>query len=89
MPTSEVVANFQKQYDFYKSKHEGDQKFRARTITMFNRLALVLEDDVSTDAFASYQAGGLLNQVRPPILAGISLARGNTRVHCCATNASR
>jgi ubiquitin-activating enzyme E1 len=63
-----VVANFQKQYDFYKSKHEGDEKFCTRTITMFNRLALVLEDDVSTDAFASYQAGGLLNQVRPPIL---------------------
>jgi ubiquitin-activating enzyme E1 len=64
-----VVANFERQYDFYKSKHndESDKKFRVRTITMFNRLALVLEDDTSTDAFASYQAGGLLNQVRPPI----------------------
>jgi len=69
LPTLEVVTNFQRQYDFYKSKHEEDNKFRVRTITMFNRLALVLEDDiVSTDAFASYQAGGLLNQVRPPIL---------------------
>lgn len=70
LPTSEVVGNFQRQYDFYKAKHDDsmtDDKFRVRTITMFNRLALVLDDDIATDAFATYQAGGLLNQVRPPI----------------------
>ena len=72
LPTSEVVTNFQRQYDFYKSKNDDEnagKEFRVRTITMFNRLALVFDDDiVSTDAFDSYQAGGLLNQVRPPIL---------------------
>mmetsp|Transcript_30378 Transcript_30378/g.34627 ORF Transcript_30378/g.34627 Transcript_30378/m.34627 type:complete len:908 (+) Transcript_30378:178-2901(+) len=35
---------------------------------MFNRLALVLDDESETlNAFLSYQVGGLLNQVRPPI----------------------
>lgn len=50
------------------------KKFLVRTITMFNRLALVLNKDflseagVTLNAFASYQAGGLLNQVRLPII---------------------
>ena len=41
---------------------------------MFNRLALILDDEflssagVSVDVFSSYQAGGLLNQIRPPIV---------------------
>ena len=47
-----------------------------RTITIFNRLALVLNDDngkelmggASIDMFRNYQSGGLLNQVRPPIV---------------------
>lgn len=50
-----------------------------RTITIFNRLALVLDDDngksllndpqvASIDIFGRYQSGGLLNQVRPPIV---------------------
>jgi len=84
LPTSEVVTNFQRQYDFYKSKFDEEQasadeasqkkKFPLRTITMFNRLALILDDEflssagVSVDVFSSYQAGGLLNQIRPPIV---------------------
>ena len=84
LPTSEVVANFQRQYDFYKSKYDQEQasaagdakkrKFPLRTITMFNRLALVLDDDFlpsvgsTADVFGCYQAGGLLNQIRPPIV---------------------
>mmetsp|Transcript_33380 Transcript_33380/g.67356 ORF Transcript_33380/g.67356 Transcript_33380/m.67356 type:complete len:909 (-) Transcript_33380:2508-5234(-) len=41
---------------------------------MFNRLALVLDNeflssvDTTVDVFKSYQAGGLLNQIRPPIV---------------------
>ena len=42
---------------------------------MFNRLALVLDEDFlsgadisSADVFSSYQAGGLLNQVRPVVV---------------------
>ena len=73
LPTSAVVTNFERQYDFYKQKHEDDaetkeKKFPVRSITMFNRLALVLPDgDNDLTAFEDYQAGGLLNQVRPPI----------------------
>ena len=72
MPTSSVVANFERQYDFYKQQHasseeDKEKKFQVRSITMFNRLALVIDEDASLDAFQSYQAGGLLNQVRPPI----------------------
>ena len=44
LPTSSVVTNFSKQYDFYKEQHEGDKKFPVRSITLFNRLALVLDD---------------------------------------------
>lgn len=75
LPTSSVVANFERQYDFYKEQHEADpqaaankKKFPVRSITMFNRLALVIPGDGGgLDAFESYQAGGLLNQVRPTI----------------------
>lgn len=68
LPTSSVVTNFQKQYDFYQEQHtDKDKKFPVRSITLFNRLALILEDPKDIAAFGSYQAGGLLNQVRPPI----------------------
>jgi len=83
LPTSVVLANFGKQYDFYKQKHEDEQsatdlkkKFQFRSITMFNRLALVLTDeDGSMEDFESYQAGGLLNQVRPSITQSYSSLR--------------
>eukprot|EP00985_Skeletonema_marinoi_P035356 scaffold46347_cov153-Skeletonema_marinoi.AAC.1 len=80
LPTASVVSNFERQYDFYKSAFDEDEgnankKFPVRTITIFNRLAFVLNDDngkkmlekTSVDAFRQYQSGGLLNQVRPPI----------------------
>ena len=83
LPTASVLANFERQYEFYKStfdEEEGNsgKKMPVRTITIFNRLALVLNDDsgkqlleesgiTSIDVFGSYQSGGLLNQVRPPI----------------------
>eukprot|EP00573_Skeletonema_grethae_P012771 CAMPEP_0201693020 /NCGR_PEP_ID=MMETSP0578-20130828/5745_1 /ASSEMBLY_ACC=CAM_ASM_000663 /TAXON_ID=267565 /ORGANISM="Skeletonema grethea, Strain CCMP 1804" /LENGTH=1238 /DNA_ID=CAMNT_0048178481 /DNA_START=27 /DNA_END=3743 /DNA_ORIENTATION=+ len=80
LPTESVVSNFERQYDFYKSAFDEDEgnankKFPVRTITIFNRLAFVLNDDkgkkllenTSVDAFRQYQSGGLLNQVRPPI----------------------
>lgn len=72
--TADVMVNFDKQLQFYKSEFEGDtsnanegKKFAVRTITMFNRLCLVLEDGNDADAFKSYEAGGLLHQVRPSI----------------------
>ena len=78
LPTASVVTNFERQYEFYKQEHDADaananKKFQVRSITMFNRLALVLTGEdldavgIGLDAFRSYQAGGLLNQVRPPI----------------------
>lgn len=82
LPTRAVIANFERQYDFYKTvfdKEEGLTKtFPVRTITIFNRLALVLNDengkmllDVSSidliDVFGMYLSGGLMNQVRPPV----------------------
>jgi len=72
IPTSSVVTNFQRQYEFYKEQHEAseekDSKFPVRYITMFNRLALVLDDESDAlNDFQSYQAGGLLNQVRPSV----------------------
>ena len=81
LPTASVIANFERQYDFYKTAFDEDtsnanKKFPVRTITIFNRLALVLNDDngkelvgdASIDMFREYQSGGLLNQVRPPII---------------------
>ena len=78
-----MISNFERQYDFYKTAFDEEEKdsgkkFPVRTITIFNRLALVLNDDSgkklleesnigSIDAFGQYQSGGLLNQVRPPI----------------------
>jgi ubiquitin-activating enzyme E1 len=83
-PTTSVVTNFERQYDFYKSIFDEDEgnvgkKFPVRTITIFNRLALVLDDGNgrrmfenssidSINAFRGYQSGGLMNQVRPPII---------------------
>lgn len=76
LPTSSVVSNFERQYDFYKTAFDEDEansgkKFPVRTITIFNRLAFVLDETVlegsSIDIFGDYQSGGLLNQVRPPI----------------------
>lgn len=83
LPTRAVIANFERQYDFYKSTFDtekGDlaKTFPVRTITIFNRLALVLNDengkilmdDFNTDfveVFGRYQSGGLMNQVRPPV----------------------
>ena len=82
LPTRAVIANFERQYDFYKTvfdEEEGLTKtFPVRTITIFNRLALVLNDengkmllDVSSidliDVFGMYLSGGLMNQVRPPV----------------------
>jgi ubiquitin-activating enzyme E1 len=71
LPTASVVSNFERQYDFYKSAFDGDEenankKFPVRTITIFNRLALVLNED-SAKVICQYQSGGLLNQVRPPV----------------------
>lgn len=84
LPTESVISNFERQYDFYKQAFEEEEcnagkKFPVRTITIFNRLALVLNDDngkalledpcvKSIDVFREYQSGGLLNQVRPPII---------------------
>ncbi|KAK1745267.1 ubiquitin-activating enzyme E1 [Skeletonema marinoi] len=50
LPTESVVSNFERQYDFYKSAFDEDEgnankKFPVRTITIFNRLAFVLNDD--------------------------------------------
>ena len=83
LPTASVLSNFERQYDFYKSafdEEEGDsgKKFPVRTITIFNRIALVFDDDngkkvledsniSSIDIFGRYQSGGLLSQVLLPI----------------------
>lgn len=74
---SSVVKNFEKQYDYYKQLHdesdEAGKKFPVRTITMFNRLALVMTNDqlpegVTKESLASlYESGGLLQQVRPVV----------------------
>lgn len=71
LPTESVVSNFERQYDFYKSAFDEDvenanKKFPVRTITIFNRLALVLDEE-SSKMISKYESGGLLNQVRPPI----------------------
>jgi hypothetical protein len=81
LPTASVIANFERQYDFYKTAFDEEssnvnKKFPVRTITIFNRLALVLDDDngktlladCNIEVFEGYQSGGLLNQVRPPIV---------------------
>mmetsp|Transcript_13626 Transcript_13626/g.29505 ORF Transcript_13626/g.29505 Transcript_13626/m.29505 type:complete len:1269 (+) Transcript_13626:53-3859(+) len=72
LPTSSVVLNFERQFDFYKTafdEEEGNEgkKMPVRTITIFNRLALMLDESFDMDIFDKYQSGGLLNQVRPPI----------------------
>jgi ubiquitin-activating enzyme E1 len=71
-PTLQVMENFQRQYDHYQQEFENNaekagQKFPVRTITMFNRLVLVLKEGDTTETFASYESGGLLHQVRPSI----------------------
>jgi ubiquitin-activating enzyme E1 len=78
-----VIENFERQYGFYKSTFDKEEQgsgktFPVRTITIFNRLALVLNDENRNmmlddsgidfvDVFGKYQSGGLMNQVRPPI----------------------
>lgn len=81
--TANVVANFEKQFQHYQSEwnaSEATKKMPVRTITMFNRLAVILQEEPDGEASAnvlstgmsiqdlqSYQAGGLMQQVRPPI----------------------
>jgi hypothetical protein len=83
LPTRAVIENFERQYDFYKTTFDQEEQgsgktFPVRTITIFNRLALVLNDENSkimfdgsgsdfVDVLGKYQSGGLMNQVRPPI----------------------
>ena len=79
LPTAAVVANFERQYDFYNTAFEQEaaaeskKKLPVRTITIFNRLALVFDDDAGKELlaqeensdlaaiFGAYQSGGLLN----------------------------
>lgn len=73
LPTSSVISNFDRQFSFYKDAFDEDgdnvgKKFPVRTITIFNRLALVLDETTDMEVFNQYQSGGLLNQVRPPIV---------------------
>ena len=79
-PTANVLDNLERQYAFYKNQFDNksndttsdptDKKktFPVRTITMFNRLALVLPADIPPETFSAYEAGGLLNQVRQPVM---------------------
>lgn len=75
-PTSNVVHNLERQYQFYKQEYDQNAaeskpaKFPVRTITMFNRLALIVEPDthgLSIQDLEAYQSGGLMQQVRPPV----------------------
>ena len=85
MPTPSVVANFEKQYEFYRAQFDEDpenegKRFPVRTITIFNRLAFVLDDENgralldsaggggSAEVFSGYVSGGLLNQQRPVVV---------------------
>lgn len=70
-PTGEVLANFTKQYDYYKSewdKSGSEGKFRTREITLFNRVCVVLAEGQSIDDWLEYQSGGLVNSVKPLIV---------------------
>jgi ubiquitin-activating enzyme E1 len=67
-PTAAVLDNFAKVYEHFKEefkKSGKDGKFPVRTITMFNRLVLELEDGQSFDQWKSYQSGGLVNSQKP------------------------
>mmetsp|Transcript_73462 Transcript_73462/g.198656 ORF Transcript_73462/g.198656 Transcript_73462/m.198656 type:complete len:1053 (-) Transcript_73462:152-3310(-) len=69
-PTTEVLTNFQKQYDFYKAEFDAsgkEGKFKQREITLFNRLCLILEDGAAVSAWDSYSSGGLVNSVKPAV----------------------
>lgn len=66
--TTMVIENFGKVYDSFKKDFEAsgkEGKFKTRTITLFNRLVLVLEEGQSLDTWASYQSGGLVTSVKP------------------------
>lgn len=68
--TEQVMANFSKQYDYYKGEWEkagSEGKFRTREITVFNRLCLVLGEGQTVEQWAAYQSGGLVNSVKPLI----------------------
>jgi len=68
--TTEVLANFAKQYDYYKSEFDAagsEGKFKQREITLFNRLVLDFEDPADLDKFSAYQSGGLVNSVKPSV----------------------
>eukprot|EP00437_Effrenium_voratum_P008460 CAMPEP_0181426606 /NCGR_PEP_ID=MMETSP1110-20121109/15748_1 /TAXON_ID=174948 /ORGANISM="Symbiodinium sp., Strain CCMP421" /LENGTH=1216 /DNA_ID=CAMNT_0023549803 /DNA_START=89 /DNA_END=3739 /DNA_ORIENTATION=+ len=65
--TAEVLSNFQRQYDHYKSEFDSsgaEGKFKQREITLFNRLVLDVEAE-DMDAWSAYQSGGLVNSVKP------------------------
>jgi len=69
-PTSEVLTNFTKQYDFYKAEFDkkgGEGKFKQRQITLFNRLVVDLEE-ADLAKWSTYQSGGLVNSVKPSII---------------------
>jgi ubiquitin-activating enzyme E1 len=84
--TRNVVANFEKQYQHYQQEWEHVQttnnhhnkKFPVRTITMFNRLAIMVDQEdlpkgcIVQELALHYQSGGLLSQVRPSIFQDYS-----------------
>jgi ubiquitin-activating enzyme E1 len=73
LPTSVLCDNFEKQYQYYWKEFQAtaqseNAKFPVRTITLLNRLAIVLGEDIDVSLLQTYQAGGLLNQIRQPIV---------------------
>jgi len=67
--TGEVLSNFQRQYDYYKSEFEtsgSEGKFKQREITLFNRFVLDIEAG-SLETWKDYQSGGLVNSVKPAV----------------------
>eukprot|EP00439_Symbiodinium_sp_Y106_P016445 s1172_g2.t1 len=67
--TGEVLSNFQRQYDHYKSEFDAagtEGKFKQREITLFNRLVLDVED-AELPSWSGYTSGGLVNSVKPAV----------------------
>jgi len=67
--TGEVLTNFQRQYDHYKSEFDAsgsEGKFKQREITLFNRLVLDIEAS-NLELWRDYQSGGLVNSVKPAV----------------------
>ncbi|CAK8997833.1 Ubiquitin-activating enzyme E1 1 [Durusdinium trenchii] len=67
--TGEVLKNFQRQYNHYKSEFASsgsEGKFKQREITLFNRLVLDVEAD-TLDLWREYRSGGLVNSVKPAV----------------------